>query len=121
VQNSLVWGQTLPVGLVPALPLIFLLCLKHSRLFLSAAAQIVQNSLVWGQLQWLGFPKAPSKTVPNNGYQGIERIEVKALWALVAIECALLVFFLALSIALMWVPYMSACKQHRVSAGSRWQ
>jgi hypothetical protein len=48
--------------------------------------------------------------------QGINRIEVKALWALVAIECALLVFFLALSIALMWVPYMSACRQHRVSA-----
>jgi hypothetical protein len=47
--------------------------------------------------------------------QGINRIEVKALWALVAIECALLVFFLALSIALMWVPYMSACRQHRVS------
>uniref|UniRef100_A0A383WDT2 Uncharacterized protein n=1 Tax=Tetradesmus obliquus TaxID=3088 RepID=A0A383WDT2_TETOB len=75
--------------------------------------QIVQNSLVWGQLQWLGFPKLASKQVPNNGYQGIDKIEVKALWALVAIECALLVFFLALSIALMWVPYMSACRQHR--------
>lgn len=75
--------------------------------------QIVQNSLVWGQLQWLGFPKVASKQVPNNGYQGIDKIEVKALWALVAIECALLVFFLALSIALMWVPYMSACRQHR--------
>jgi hypothetical protein len=25
--------------------------------------------LVWGQLQWLGFPKAPNKMVPNNGYQ----------------------------------------------------
>jgi hypothetical protein len=49
--------------------------------------------------------------------QGIERIEVKALWALAAIECAMLVFFLALAIALMWVPYMSACRQHRVSGG----
>lgn len=34
---------------------------------------------------------------------------------LVAIECAMLVFFLALAIALIWVPYMSACRQHRVS------
>lgn len=79
----------------------------------------MQNALVWEKLQYLPFDKPPNPKVPNNGYQGIDKTEMKALWALVAIESGLLVFFLALGIALMWVPYISACKQRRVSASKQ--
>eukprot|EP00882_Tetradesmus_deserticola_P000612 GHRQ01000668.1.p1 GENE.GHRQ01000668.1~~GHRQ01000668.1.p1 ORF type:complete len:505 (+),score=214.51 GHRQ01000668.1:245-1759(+) len=81
--------------------------------------QIVQNSLVWGRMQYLGFPKPPNQLVPNNRYQGIDRVELKALWVMVAIECVLLVCFLALAIALIWVPYMSACRQHKRARRTR--
>jgi hypothetical protein len=76
--------------------------------------QIVQNGLVWGKLANLAFPRPGSPLVTNNGSPGISHMELKALWALMAIECVLLVFFVALAISLMWVPYMSACRQKRV-------
>ncbi|KAF8058367.1 hypothetical protein HT031_005685 [Scenedesmus sp. PABB004] len=75
--------------------------------------QIVQNSLVWDKLQRLAFPKPGSKLVANNGRPGIDHMEIKALWALVAIECGALIFFLSLAIALMWVPYIGACRAHK--------
>ena len=76
--------------------------------------QVVQNALVWSRLQYQPFTTPPSKNIPNNGYQGIDRLELRALWAIVAIEAALVVFFLALAVALMWVPCITACRQHKV-------
>lgn len=76
--------------------------------------QVVQNALVWSRLQNQPFSRPPNAQIPNNGYQGIDRLELKALWAIVAIESGLVVFFVALAIALMWVPCISACRQHKV-------
>jgi hypothetical protein len=47
-------------------------------------------------------------------------MEIKGLWALLAIECVLLVAFLALAIALMWVPSISACRNFKVCVGVGW-
>lgn len=79
--------------------------------------QIVQNGLTWGQLQYESFDKPGSTQVPNNGSPGIANMEMKGLWAIMAVECVLLVCFLALAIGLMWVPYIGACRKHRVSMG----
>lgn len=77
-------------------------------------SQIVQNGLTWGQLQWEPFTKPANPEIPNNGSPSIQWMEMKGLWAIMATECVLLVAFLALAIGLMWVPYISACRQHRV-------
>lgn len=84
-------------------------------LLVNLLAQVVQNALVWSQLEYQPFTAPPNPQIPDNGYQGIDKMELKALWALVAIEAALVVFFVALTIALMWVPCISACRQHKVS------
>ena len=76
--------------------------------------QIVQNGLTWGQLQWEPFTQPGSPEVPNNGDPGISWMEMKGLWAILAVECVVLLAFLTLTIGLMWVPYIGACRQHRV-------
>lgn len=76
----------------------------------SACLQVVQNALVWSKLERESF----TRRIAKRGYQGIDHMEVKALWALVAIEAALLIMFLALAISMMWVPCISACRQHKV-------
>jgi hypothetical protein len=82
---------------------------------LSVLLQIVQNGITWGKLQWEPFTKPGSAEVPNNGNPGIAHMEMKGLWVIMAVECFILVAFLALAIGLMWVPYIGACRQHRVS------
>jgi hypothetical protein len=82
--------------------------------FLVCLLQIVQNGITWGSLQWEKFDKPGNPEVPNNGSPSIQWMEMKGLWAIMAVECVLLIAFLALAIGLMWVPYIGACKQHRV-------
>jgi len=78
------------------------------------ALQIVQNGLTWGQLERQPFDKPGNPKVPNNGDFGIRNMEIRGLWAIMAVESVLLLAFISLAIGLMWVPYIGACKQHRV-------
>lgn len=75
--------------------------------------QIVQNGLTWGQLERQPFDKPGNPKVPNNGDFGIRNMEIRGLWAIMAVESVLLLAFISLAIGLMWVPYIGACKQHR--------
>jgi hypothetical protein len=85
--------------------------------YLSCLLQIVQNGITWGSLQWEKFDKPGNPEVPNNGNPSIQWMEMKGLWAIMAVECVLLIALLALTIGLMWVPYIGACRQHRVRRG----
>jgi hypothetical protein len=79
--------------------------------------QIVWDALAWNKLSGLDFNRrasTPEQTL--IGYPGIDTMELKALWALVAIESVLLVFFIVFSIVLLWLPWIGACRQKRVSA-----
>lgn len=74
--------------------------------------QVIQNALWYKDIKDLKLGSKPLTDPPQigDGFQASAELEERALWILLAVEAGLLMTFLALSVSLLWVPYIHSCR-----------